>query len=320
MGTEITTRQDRKRERVVSYVEKDAPWHRTLLTRIDITSLAYNASPEEIEGRLQRIKIAEEIRIKRDVTEILTATDVDSLKEGVIRVVGAIAESSRNDLVHYVARRRSVLELLERSLQINADGSYQAEGVVHDIIFPRKGDSDVTSFEEHHLWLVDERLNFTTFVSSDIPLGKGSSDRPDLLVYNRRVSFRGDNEPSNPIIIFEFKKPQRGDFANPSSDDDPIAQIVRYVNAIQDGKFKTPAGREIRVTPTTPFYGYVICDLTQKVKEWLEREKNFTPMPDGLGWFNWYQNTRLYIEAWSWDKVLRDANMRNAIFFRTLGI
>jgi hypothetical protein len=56
------------------------------------------------------------------------------------------------------------------------------------------------------------------------------------------------------------------------------------------------------------------------VKEWLEREKNFTPMPDGLGWFHWYQNTRLYIEVWSWDKVLRDANMRNAIFFKTLGI
>jgi hypothetical protein len=35
---------------------------------------------------------------------------------------------------------------------------------------------------------------------------------------------------------------------------------------------------------------------------------------------HWYQNTRLYIEVWSWDKVVRDASMRNAIFFQTLGI
>lgn len=85
-------------------------------------------------------------------------------------------------------------------------------------------------------------------------MGNGNPDRPDLLVYTKRVSFRGDNEPGNPIIIFEFKKPQRGDFANPSSEEDPIAQLVRYVNAIQDGKFNTPTGREIRVTENTPFY------------------------------------------------------------------
>ena len=320
MGTEITTRQDRKRERVMSYVEQEAPWHKTIFAKIDLTSLPYNASHEEIESRFQRTKFADELRIKRDVKEVLAKTDVGSLKESVVRVVGEIAENSRSDLVHYVALRRTVLQLLERSLEVSPDGTYQTEGIVHDIIFPRKGDSDVTSFEDHNLWAIDERLNFTTFISSDLPLGNGNTDRPDLVVYNKRVGFRGDNEPSNPIIIFEFKKPQRGDFANPSSDDDPVAQIVRYVNAIQDGEFKTPSGREIRVTPNTPFYGYVVCDLTPKVKEWLQREKNFTPMPDGLGWFNWYQNTRLYIEVWSWDKVVRDANMRNAIFFKTLGI
>jgi histidine kinase/DNA gyrase B/HSP90-like ATPase len=320
MGSEITTRQDRKRERVISYVDQEAPWHKSILAKIDLSNLPYNAGPEEIESRLQRVKFVEEARIKRDVNEVLSSADIGNLTESVVRVVGEIAENSRNDLVHYVALRRTVLQLLERSLEIRADGKYQSEGVVHDIIFPRKRDTNVATFEEHNLWVIDERLNFTEFVSSDVPLGNGNPDRPDLLVYNKRVSFRGDNEPSNPIIIFEFKKPERGDFANPSSDDDPVAQIVRYVNAIQDGKYKTPTGREIRVTSNTPFYGYVVCDLPSKVKEWLEREKNFTPMPDGLGWFHWYQNTRLYIEVWSWDKVLRDANMRNAIFFKTLGI
>lgn len=83
---------------------------------------------------------------------------------------------------------------------------------------------------------------------------------------------------------------------------------------------ETPTGRDILVTDTTPFYGYVICDLTQKVKVWLEKEKNFTPMPDGLGWFNWFSNISLYMEVVSWTKLLRDAEMRNKVFFHKLGI
>ncbi|MFH2113742.1 MAG: hypothetical protein ABIJ86_04460, partial [Spirochaetota bacterium] len=52
----------------------------------------------------------------------------------------------------------------------------------------------------------------------------------------------------------------------------------------------------------------------------LEREKNFTPMPDRLGWFHWMININLYVEVMSWDKVLKDAKMRNQIFIHKLGI
>ena len=134
------------------------------------------------------------------------------------------------------------------------------------------------------------------------------------------VLFRGDNEPSNPVTIFEFKKPQRDDFANPSSKEDPVEQIVRYVIRIRDGDFKTPEGRAILIGENTPFYGYVICDLTRKVRDWLLLEKDFTPMPDNLGGFKWHANTRLYIEVLGWDKVLKDAGMRNKIFFHKLQI
>lgn len=87
-----------------------------------------------------------------------------------------------------------------------------------------------------------------------------------------------------------------------------------------DGKFKTPEGMKILVAPNTPFYGFVVCDLTTKVERWLEREKNFKPMPDRQGWFDWKQNINLYIEVVSWEKVLKDAQMRNKVFFHKLGI
>jgi hypothetical protein len=282
--------------------------------------MPYNPSAEEIELHLQKEKYRQERQIRVEVTQVLAGGRLDSLRANVARLVEAISESSKNDLVHYIALRKNVLDIFGKSLEVDETGAYQAEGLVHDIIFPRKGDTEITAFDDHNLWIIDERLNFTSYVSSDIPLNAGLSERPDLAVYDKRILFRGDNEASNPITIFEFKKPQRDDFVNASSKEDPIQQIIRYVNNIRDGKFKTPSGRKMLVEPNTPFYGYVVCDLTAKVEEWLLREKNFKAMPDRLGWFQWIENINLYVEVLSWDKVLRDARLRNSIFFHKLGI
>ena len=320
LGTDITIRQQKKKERVQAYVDDDAPWHKRLLSSLDLTSMPYNPSAEDIELRLQKEKYRQELQIRKDVTQVLSGGKLDQLRTNVARLVEAISESSKNDLVHYIALRRNVLDIFGKSLEVDESGDYSTEGLVHDIIFPRKGDSEVTAFHDHNLWIIDERLNFTDYVSSDVPLNGGGSERPDLAVYDKRILFRGDNEASNPITIFEFKKPQRDDFVNPSSKEDPVQQIIRYVNNIRDGKFKTPSGRKMLVEANTPFYGYVVCDLTSKVEDWLLREKNFKVMPDRLGWFQWFENINLYMEVLSWDKVLRDARLRNSVFFHKLGI
>ena len=320
VGSDITLRQEKKMERVQSYVDEEAPWHKNILSNIDLTELSYNPTNVEIETRLQREKFTQELVIKRDVENILAETNLENFQNGVVEIVSNISSTGKNDLVHYVALRRKILDILGKSLEVDESGGYSSEGVVHDIVFPRKGDTEVTSFHDHNLWIVDERLNFTNYVSSDVSLDGKNTKRPDLLVYNKRVLFRGENEPSNPITIFEFKKPQRDDFVNPSSREDPVQQIVRYANDIRDGISKTPQGRKILVTENTPFYGFVICDLTPKVEVWLRREKDFKCMPDKLGWFQWMGNINLYIEVNSWEKVLKDAQMRNQIFFQKLGI
>ena len=320
VGSDIKLRQEKKRARVVAYVDTQAPWHREILSTVDLSGLPYNASNEEIEARLQKEKFAQEVIIKNDVEKLLMSAHLEDVQESAAEIVNRISGTSKNDLSHYIALRRTILDIFEKSLHVDKDGKYPSEGVVHDIIFPRRGDSETTPFHNHNLWILDERLNFTSYVSSDVALDRENAGRPDLLVYNRRVLFRGDNEPSNPITIFEFKKPQRDDFVNPSSREDPVQQIVRYVNDIHDGNGKTPEGREMRVAENTPFYGFVVCDLTRKVKLWLEREKDFKPMPDRQGWFQWRGNINLYIEVIGWDKVLKDAQVRNRIFFKKLGI
>jgi hypothetical protein len=301
-------------------VADEEPWQRVLLDKLDLRRMPLNPSKEEIETRLQQEKFVQEAQIKRDVSKILASGNLEGLEQNVKEIVEKISGTSRNDLIHYIAMRRNILDLFGKSLQWDENQKYSSEGFVHDIIFPRKGDIFKTPFSEHNLWIVDERLNFTTYLSSDVPLDGGKSERPDLIAYNRRVVFRGDNEASNPVTIFEFKKPQRDDFVNKSSDEDPVEQIVRYVNNIVDGKFKTPEGMKILVAPNTPFYGFVVCNLTAKVERWLDREKDFKPMPDKQGWFSWKGNINLYIEVLSWEKVLKDAQMRNKVFFHKLGI
>ncbi len=319
VNSEVQARYEKKIQKVNEYVSEKAPWHTGMLADVDLTDMPYNATDEQIETKLQKIKYEQEVQVRAEVKNILEKGEINDLKDKASDIVRRISGSTKNDLAHYIALRRSVIDLFEKSLQLEADGSYSSEGVVHDIIFPRRGDSDVTPFDDHNLWLIDERLNFTEYLSSDLPL-KGRQDRPDLLAYDKRVVFRGENEATNPVTIFEFKKPQRDDFVNPSSNEDPVQQVIRYVRRLRSGDFKTPQGREILISENTPFYGFVVCDLAKKVRSWLEEEKDFKPMPDRLGYFKWHENLNLYIEVIGWDKVLKDASMRNRIFFHKLGI
>jgi hypothetical protein len=320
MGADITTRRERKQTRIREYIADQAPWHASVAAETDFSALPMNPSPLEIEIHLQRRKHAIEITARTEVASILANDDMSALGEQVAKVIASISQTSRNDLVHYVSMRKCVLDLFGKSLERDDDGAYKSEGEVHDIIIPRRKDSNKLSYDDHNLWILDERLNFAEYLTSDLPMNGLLTDRGDITIFNRKVAFRGENEPSNPIIIFEFKRPLRNDFANVSSEEDPVGQLVRYVNKFRAGKFQTPKGRDILVSETTPFYGYVVCDLTRKVEQWLRDEKDFVRMPDGLGWFRWFGNINLYIEVLSWDKIRKDADMRNKIFFHKLGI
>src|SRR3546814_4681644 len=75
------------------------------------------------------------------------------------------SENSKNDLIHYVSMRRCVIDLFSKSLEIGADGKHQSEGEVHDIIMQRRKDSEELNYDAHNLWILDERLNFTSYVS-----------------------------------------------------------------------------------------------------------------------------------------------------------
>ena len=139
MGSEMHLRQEKKKERVQSYVDEEAPWHKDIVSTADLSGMAYNPTSEEIEAHLQREKFSQEREIKKGVARILSETNIEGMGESVVDIVKKISDTSKNDLVHYIAQRRAILDLFGKSLEVNGAGRYATEGVVHDIIFPRRG-------------------------------------------------------------------------------------------------------------------------------------------------------------------------------------
>lgn len=316
-NTDLTPRKERKIESVNNYISHN-PWFRDYKEDIDWNKLPMNPTEEEIENHLHLIKYKSEREVKIEINNILKDTN-DDFENKLSDVFNNLDKAKQSELAHYVSLRKVVLNVFNKVLERKDDNKYSKEELIHSIIFPVKKDSDELYYNEHNLWLLDERLSFTEYLSSDKPVFDENADRPDIFCFDKKITFRGDNEPSNPITIFEFKRPGRDDFVNPSSKEDPYEQIKRYIKEIKDGQLKTINGRPILIGKNTPFYGYIIADLTGKIIEWLEL-KDFDPTPDNLGYFKYHKKYNLYTEFISWDKLLKDAKMRNKIFFHKLGI
>ena len=44
------------------------------------------------------------------------------------------------------------------------------------------------------------------------------------------------------------------------------------------------------------------------------------PYPDGSGYFGYNEAYRVWVEVWSYDRVIDDAKKRNEVFFTQLGL
>lgn len=311
-----------KVNKVKSFVNGKAPWYSALYKNFDFNEIESSISDDNLDSKFHELKYKKEKEAKIKVNNFVKASDFSN-KEEVTDLVNSLDDLVKTELAHYVATRKFTLDLLDKSLEWDEESQkYKSEDSVHKIIFPTKKDSKEVKYEDHNMWILDEKLAFTNYISSDKPLNWWTSERPDILVYDNPIALRGDNNISNPVTIFEFKKPWRDDFTlqSTSKEDDPIEQIIRYRNNIVDWKKKTPKWIEIEISDNTPFYWFVICTITQKVKDWLHREKDFQMMPDWKWFFKWHSWTKMYIEVLDWSKVVNDSKTRNRVFFEKLKI
>jgi len=320
-----------KLERIESFVANDGVMYRPILKHLESTieTISPEAQDDEIDQCLYRgyhqlqadLRVAGQ-KLLQDADNI-TDANLEQYKEKFNDFFEKITEANSADLARYVCSRKSIIEFLKKQLNIKTTGKYSEEEQIHDIIFPRGKTSDEVLFKDHNLWLVDERLAFHTYLTSDKQIKQAkllqneSKKEPDVLIFDKAMAFSETLQiPFSSVTIIEFKRPARNEY---NDNENPFSQVFEYIEEIRNGKALTKEGRTLSVTTNMPFYCYIICDITPVLKKWA---KNYscTQTPDGIGYFLQNPNYNAYCEVISYDKLVSDAEKRNKAFFNKMGL
>lgn len=233
----------------------------------------------------------------------------------------SVTQLSQASLAEYIVRRKAVIDLLEKALELSEDGKYSKESRLHSIICPMQITSDDVKFDEMNLWLIDDRLAYHQFLSSDQPMKSLTvmeSDVPrrmDIAIFDKAISYSAEEDAINSITIVELKRPQRDDLE--ADDKNPINQVLKYVSDIKAGKVKKANGRGFGNVQNAAFYCYIIADLTDSLIEDAENA-GYNRTPDGEGFFGYNPVKGAYVEIISYEKLVRDAKKRNQVLFDKL--
>jgi hypothetical protein len=317
-----------KRAAISSYINTEGPQYRPLARYMDefIDRIPPGTKGLALETALHEQMYQKQRELKRESHALMDENTKAALKPEeyeakVNDFLERANELGKSSLAEYVAHRKVILEFLEKSLQSDPDtGKYPLEEIIHRIIYPMRTTSDDVPYEQQNLWIIDERLSYHGFLASDMPLNtttvlaNDSNSRPDLMIFDRALTFAEDDAALNSLVVVEFKKPDRSDYRK----EDPVDQVYRLIREIKSGHFKDKTGREIKVqSDRIPAYAYVICDTTKEV-EIIAQNKGLLPTPDQLGYYGYNPNLSAYVEIISYAKLLRDAKKRNRILFDKL--
>ncbi|MEA3030552.1 MAG: hypothetical protein QOG13_1877 [Sphingomonadales bacterium] len=266
----------------------------------------------------------------RSVLSRLKAGKIDGARfqAAIAEASKAIEETEQRSLAEYVVRRKVVLDFLELLIRKvrsdTSDSSYQREDVLHSFICPMQingtaeGPLEVVP-ASHDLWVVDERLTFAQYFSSDVSFDEmskayQSDERPDLLIFDRVHGLR-ESEGASKVLLVEFKRPGRSQYADAEN---PQFQVQRYVKKLLSQSERDVRGRPVRLSANTVFYCFIVADCLGRLDEWTDA---WARTADGRGRIFHPQGAfKGSIELIEWDALIKDARDRNQAFFERAGI
>lgn len=240
--------------------------------------------------------------------------------------VSGLQSESVSSLAEYVMKRKLILDVFEESLKYTDNDAEKSEyeDVVHDIVCPLRSTSEELNYEDHNLWIVDDRLAFFSYFNSDKQMKAQVADppspldRPDISVFESGLGFQ-NSDLSQPITIIEFKRPKRDDYTLVKN---PITQVRKYVSDMrQAGEAISFDGTSLRqIAETTPFVCHIVADVTVSLKSVM---KDLGPFHQKVGsgtWYRWDDAYNIFIEISSFKDVLDSAKLRNRAFFDKIGL
>ena len=320
--------EEEKRQQIDRFIKFKKPQYRFMLnSRKEVYDrIPPGLSEDKLDLELYKQEQAWEFDLAKRKNEIESRKDDDSADSPEFMELfedycSNVTQLSQASLAEYIVRRKAVIDLLAKALEINEEGKYSKEARVHSIICPMRITSDDVRFDEMNLWLIDDRLAYHQFLASDKPMrslpviNSGEDKRMDIAIFDKAISYSADNENINSITIVELKKPHRNDLSN--DDSNPINQVLDYVSSIKNGSVTQCNGREFGNVQNAAFYCYVIADLTSSLRNAAENAA-LMKTPDGEGYFGFNSAKGAYVEVISYNKLLKDAKKRNQVLFDKL--
>lgn len=321
------------RKRVNDFISHKAPRYRPILSRIPDGELFVDStiSDKDLELHLHKHLAEIERLVLEEGHTIMVPHQGESYADYQARIrnyLDAVTDIKKSDLADYLCHRKVIIDLLEKSLQKDENGKYVREEMIHELIMPRGDDSNSAPEGSCNLWLIDERLTFHDYLASDKTLksmpitGNDETKEPDLMalnVYDNPMLMTDEKSlPLASLVVVEIKRPMRND-AKAGEEKDPIEQALGYLTRVRKGKAVTATGRPIPNSQDIPGFCYVICDITETVKDRCQLAA-LTVTSDHMGYFGYNPNYKSYIEVISFDKLVDNAKKRNRAFFDKLGL
>jgi len=321
---------EQKSERVRRYVFERAPRYRHVLKHrsIVLDAIPPAASDDRIDLELYKAQQKYQAELRAEYQRLLAANDTGALEKKEIetefrKFLQEWNEAGQDALAEHVMLRSATLTYLDSKRDVQESGKYLREDVIHDVICPMQSSSDDLPAESMNLWIIDERLAYHHYLASDLRFDQmpddipgDGLDRPDILIFNGPIAFAEDASSYQSLVLVEFKKPARRDY---DEDENPFEQIARYVRTIRRGNAVDRKGHPINVKDSTPFYAHIIADLTPNLRTQAESYGMWV-LPDGEGFFTYNAPLKIWMEVYSYERMIDGAKKRNSTFFAKLGL
>lgn len=325
--------QEKSITEISNYIIDNATRYRSFLNKPEILkSIPPNLSDDKKEEFLYKLSYTARKTIEKNLHDFIHNKQIT--EETIQRIKKDIQEKTAYDvdsLADYMTRRKAIIDLFSKFLDADENGSYKLEEDIHNIIFPLGFTNNEVSYENHNLWLLDERFINYRFIASDKSITsysqKKSGKECDLIMienpqmFDNPIGF-GDKSSGeiNSMVIFEFKRP--GDVAHQKNRTDYRWEFSELVNKYFDEFLYKPDKKNYKGNPVvldknTPKFGYIILDSIPKPLIEYNNGKGWEKTPFGT-YFKINPKENLHIEVLTFRQLIENAEKRHNPFFDKL--
>lgn len=323
----------KSQKEIKSYIINNAPRYRSFLNNPEIlNSIPPNLPEDKLEEHLYKISFTARKKVESHIKKFINEKQIN--EKTINQIKDDIREKTAYDvdsLADYMTRRKAIIELFEKFLDADENGSYKLEEDVHNLIFPMGLTNKNLTYENHNLWLLDERFLNYKFIASDKSITsfsqKSSRKEPDIVMidnpqmFENPISFGDKNNGDvNSMVIFEFKRP--GEVAHQKNKGDYRWEFSDLIEPYFDEFLykqdkKNYKGNQVVVTKNTPKFGFIIVDVIPKSLIEYNLDKGWEKTPFGT-YFKISPKLNLNIEVMTFRKLLEVSQNRHSVFFNKL--